>query len=141
MKKAVESMVMALGAIPHLGRVPEQRLLTPEIGLRLRRRCVTFHGRRLTDLGFSHRRDFIGRRAMSEGGPGAHTTPWCGQGGRHQVVWLPPGPPPSLLWTPSRVGKNRNFGLRFVQFREYFLCNFSETQKQQKTGTRTVTSC
>jgi hypothetical protein len=22
----------------------------------------------------------------------------------------------------------------FVQFREYFLCNFSETQKQQKTG-------
>jgi hypothetical protein len=26
------------------------------------------------------------------------------------------------------------FGFCFVQFREYFLCNFSETQKQQKTG-------
>jgi hypothetical protein len=25
-------------------------------------------------------------------------------------------------------------GFGFVQFREYFLCNFSETQKQQKTG-------
>jgi hypothetical protein len=25
------------------------------------------------------------------------------------------------------------FGFCFVQFREYFLCNFSETQKQQKT--------
>jgi hypothetical protein len=22
---------------------------------------------------------------------------------RHQVVWLPPGPPPTLLWTSSRV--------------------------------------
>jgi hypothetical protein len=28
-----------------------------------------------------------------------------------------------------RVGKNRRFGFRFVQFREYFLCNFSEVQK------------
>jgi hypothetical protein len=26
------------------------------------------------------------------------------------------------------------FGFCFVQFREDFLCNFSETQKQQKTG-------
>jgi hypothetical protein len=26
-------------------------------------------------------------------------------------------------------GKNRSFSLRFVQFREYFLCSFSETQK------------
>jgi hypothetical protein len=26
------------------------------------------------------------------------------------------------------------FGFCFVQFREYFLCSFSETQKQQKTG-------
>jgi hypothetical protein len=25
-------------------------------------------------------------------------------------------------------------GFGFVQFREYFLCNFFETQKQQKTG-------
>jgi hypothetical protein len=26
------------------------------------------------------------------------------------------------------------FGFCFVQFREYFLCNFSKTQKHQKTG-------
>jgi hypothetical protein len=25
------------------------------------------------------------------------------------------------------------FGFCFIQFREYFLCNFSETQKHQKT--------
>jgi hypothetical protein len=53
---------------------------------------------------------------------------------RHSMVWLAPGSPPSLLWTPSRIGKNRNFGFCFVQFREYFLCSFSETQKQQKIG-------
>jgi hypothetical protein len=142
MEMAVESMEMAPGAIPHLGRVPEQRLLSPEIGLQWWQRCRTFHGRRLINLGFSRQRDFMGGRAMSEGGQGAHTTPWHGQrGARHQVVWLPPGPPPSLLWTLSCVGKNRNFGLRFVQFQEYFLCNFSETQKQQITGTGTMACC
>jgi hypothetical protein len=113
--------------------VPKQRLLSPKLHLRWRRCCRTFRGWTPIDLGFLHWRDFIGGRAMSEGGQGAHTTPWRGQRGegRHQVVWLPPGPPPSLLWTPSRVGKNRNFRLLFIQFREYFLCNFFETQKQQ----------
>jgi hypothetical protein len=33
MEMAMESMEMAPGAIPHLGRVPKQRLLSPEIGL------------------------------------------------------------------------------------------------------------
>jgi hypothetical protein len=30
---AMESMEMAPGALPHPGNVPEQRLLSPEIGL------------------------------------------------------------------------------------------------------------
>jgi hypothetical protein len=81
MEMEVESTEMAPGAIPCPGRVPEQRLLSPEIGLRWRRRCGTFPGRRLDDLGFLRRRDYIGGRAMSEGGPGAHTTPWRGQRG------------------------------------------------------------
>jgi hypothetical protein len=55
-------------------------------------------------------------------------------GSCHPMVQLPLGPSPSLLWTPSSCQVNRNFGFHFVQFREYFLCNFSETQKQQKTG-------
>jgi hypothetical protein len=130
MEMVVESMKMAPGAIPHLGRVPEQRLLSPKIGLRWRRRCETFHGLMPIYLGFSRRRDYIGGRAMSEGGRGAHTTYRCGQRGEHhQVAWLPPGPPSSLLWTTSSFQVNRNFGFCFVQFREYFLCNFSETQK------------
>ena len=33
MKMAVESMEMAPGALPHPGRVPEQRFMSPELGL------------------------------------------------------------------------------------------------------------
>jgi hypothetical protein len=86
--------------------------------------------------GFYRRKDDV--RGWTRG---PHHTLVRLEGARHQVVRLPPGPPLSLLWTLSCVRKNRNFGLRFVQFWEYFLCNFSETQKQQKTGTSTVASC
>jgi hypothetical protein len=50
-------------------------------------------------------------------------------GPRHPMVRPPPGPALSLLWTPSSLQVNRNFGFCFVQFQEYFLCNFFETQK------------
>jgi hypothetical protein len=93
--------------------------------------CSIFSGKLIGSLGFSHQGEYIGGRAMSGGGPGARTMPRCGQGvARAMGVWPPSGPPPpSLLWTPSRIGKNRNFGFYFVQFQEYFRCNFSETQK------------
>jgi hypothetical protein len=62
-------------------------------------------------------------------------------GPRHHMVWLPLCPPSALLCTPSSCQVIRNFSFCFVQFREYFLCNFSKTQKQQKIGTGTVASC
>jgi hypothetical protein len=52
----------------------------------------------------------------------ARATLWCGC----------PLPPPSLFWTSSSCQVNRNFGFHFVQFREYFMCNFSETQNNRK---------
>jgi hypothetical protein len=130
--------------IPLSGRVP-RRASRPS------RSCVDDGGglqyvfwKRVRPLGFSRRGEYIGGRAMSWGGLGAHTTWWRGQGVARATLWrgcpLAPPLPPSLLWTPSRVGKNRNFGFCFVQFREYFMCNFSKTQKQQKTGTGTVAS-
>jgi hypothetical protein len=131
MEMAVESMEMAPGAIPHPGRVPEQRLLSPEIALRWRQRCGTFCGWMPIPLGFSHQREFIGGRAMSEGTQGAHTTWWRGQGVTCATLWC--GQPLALLrlcfGLCLRVRKNRRFGFRFIQFREYFLCNFSEIQK------------
>jgi hypothetical protein len=86
-------MEMAPGAIPHPGKVPEQRLLSPETCLRQRRCCRTFRGSRLVDLGFSRRREFIGVRAMSKGTRGAHTIRWSSQGARHPMVWAPRVPP------------------------------------------------
>jgi hypothetical protein len=63
-----------------------------------------------------------------------------GGGPRHPMVWLPSGPPPSLLWTLSHVRKNRNFGFCFVQFQEYFLCNFLKHKNSRKQGTNTMAS-
>jgi hypothetical protein len=45
-------MEMAPGALPHLGKVPKQRLLSPEICLRQRRSCGTVLGKIPIDLGF-----------------------------------------------------------------------------------------
>jgi hypothetical protein len=87
MKMAVESMEMALGAIPHPGRVPEQRFLSPKTCLRWRRRCRTFHGWRLNDLGFSRRGQYIGERARSVDARGAHTIGLCGQGWARATLW------------------------------------------------------
>jgi hypothetical protein len=127
---------MAPGALPRPGRVPEQRLLSPEICLRWRRRCRTLLEISPTPLGFSIPRLYIGEEAASGGRPGGLTMGGRGQGLGHAPLlcgqplaplWLPFGPRPSS-------GKNRSSRTCFVQFREYFLCSFSKTQKQQKTG-------
>ena len=79
-------MEMAPGALPHPGRVPEQRLSVPESPLRWRRCCGTFRGWRLDDLGFLHRQALIGERGDRGGAGGPHTTPWRG------LAWpAPPG--------------------------------------------------
>jgi hypothetical protein len=71
---------MAPGALPRPGRVPEQRLLSPEICLRRRRRCGTVLGKMPIDLGFSIGRLLIGEGATSEVDQGGLTTGGCGQG-------------------------------------------------------------
>jgi hypothetical protein len=55
--------------------------------------------------------------------------------GRATLWWANPLSPLRLSFgLPSSFGKNRSSGLHFVQFQEYILCSFSETQKQQKIG-------
>jgi hypothetical protein len=87
MEMAMESMEMAPGALPRPGKVPKQRLLSPEIGLQWRRRCGTLLGKTPIDLGFSRRRLFIGGVVMSEGTRGAHTRWWHGQGWTRATRW------------------------------------------------------
>jgi hypothetical protein len=93
-------------------------------------------GKVIGSLGFSRRGVFIDKGAASEvdqgaltiggRGPGAGRSPWwCGR----------PVAPFRLLFGSLEASVNFwMFGFCFVQFQEYFLCNFSETQKQQKTG-------
>jgi hypothetical protein len=101
---AVEVMEMAPGAIPCLGRVPEQILMSPESPMRRRRRCGTLSGKTSTLLGFSRQRLYIGGWAMSEGTRVAHTTWWHGQGWTHATLWC--RQPLAPLWV--------SFGLRLV---------------------------
>ena len=75
----MELMEMAPRAIPRLGRVPEQRLLSPEIGLGWWRRGGTFRGRRLDCLGFSRDGEYMGGRARSVDARGPHTVDVSGK--------------------------------------------------------------
>jgi hypothetical protein len=116
--------------------VPKQRLLSPESCRWRRRSCGTSFGKLPNDLGFSHKSELIGGRAVSEVDQGLHTIGWCAQGSTRATPWCGGSLAPLRLSFGLRRAsvKNRRFGLCFIQFQEYFLCNFSETQKQQKTG-------
>jgi hypothetical protein len=93
-------------------------------------------GKLIGSLGFSRRGVFIGEGASSEVDRGALTHRGRGQGlGRTALVCGALVAPLRLLF--GSLEGSVDFwmtGFGFVQFREYFLCSFSETQKQQKTG-------
>jgi hypothetical protein len=112
-------------------RCQEELLDPPDLASTMAAAYSMFQGKLIGSLGFSRRGEYIGGRAASGGGPGGPTTWRHGQGLARATLWCgrPLAPPSSQLWTPSLIGKNRNFGFCFVQFWEYFLCSFSETQK------------
>jgi hypothetical protein len=78
---------MAPGALPRPDRVPEQRLLSPKICLRRRRRCRTVLGKMPIVLGFSVGRLFIGEGVSSGGDQGGLTTGGRGQGLGRTPSW------------------------------------------------------
>jgi hypothetical protein len=82
-------------------------------------------------LGFSCRGVFIGEGATSGVGRGAITHRGRGQGpGRAALLCGALMAPLRLLFSSLEASVNFwTFGFCFVQFWEYFLCNFSKTQK------------
>jgi hypothetical protein len=82
-------------------------------------------------LGFSRRGVFIGKGATSKVGRGAVTHRGRVQGpGRAALLCGALVDPLRLLLGSLEASVNFwTFGFCFVQFQEYFLCNFSETQK------------
>jgi hypothetical protein len=133
--RSMETVEMAPGALSHFGRVPEQRLLFPKICLWWLRRCGTVLGKTPTPLGFSVLRLYIGEGALSGGCQDTLTRRGRGQGpGRAALLCGALVAPLRLLFSSLEASVNFwTFDFCFVQFREYFLCSFSETQKQQKT--------
>jgi hypothetical protein len=129
-------MEMALGALPRPGRVPEQRLMSPEIRWRWRWSSGAILEISPIPLGFSVPRLYIGEGASSGGCQGALTCRGCGQGPDRSILLCGAlvAPLRLLFGSLEALVNFWTFGFCFVQFREYFLCSFSETQKQQKTG-------
>jgi hypothetical protein len=124
-------------------QVLEQRLLSPEIHRRRRRSCGTLSGNFPTLLGFSVPRLYIAKGASSGGCQGALTRRGRGQGpGRTALLCGALVAPLRLLFGSLEASVNFwTFGFCFVQFQEYFLCSFSETQNSRKQGTGTVAFC
>jgi hypothetical protein len=94
-----------------------------------------YSGKVIGFSGFSHQGVFIGEGAASEVALVGLTIGGCGLALGRAPWWCgPPVAPLRLLFGSLEALVNIwMFGFCFVQFREYFLCNFSETQKQQKT--------
>jgi hypothetical protein len=97
-------------------------------------RCVS--EKLIGSLGFSHQEEYIGGRAELGGGPGGLTTREHGPGvGRATLgCGWPVAPLRHLFGLLEALVNIRRFGFCFVQFQDYFLCNFFETQKYQKIG-------
>jgi hypothetical protein len=115
---------------------------TLPISDRRRRRIAMYSGKVIGSLGFSRRGVFIGEGAASEVDQGGLTTRGRGPGAGRAALWCGhPVAPLRLLFDSLEASVNFwTFGFCFVQFREYFLCNFSETQNSRKQGTGTVAS-
>jgi hypothetical protein len=81
------------------GRVPEQRILSPEICRRRRQSYKTLSGKLPIPLGFSVPRLLIGEGAMSGGEQGGHTIGGCSQGLGYAPLLCgqPLAPPPALV--------------------------------------------
>jgi hypothetical protein len=103
------------GALLRPGRVPEQRLLSPEICRRRRRSCGTLLEISPIDLGFSVGKLLIGEGASSGVDQGLLTTGGRGQGLGRTPSWcgqplapprLPFGPRPRKIGVSELVSSN-----------------------------------
>ena len=114
MKMAVESMEMAPGAIPRPGRVPEQRLLSPESCFGIDGGVGTFCGLMPIELGFLRQeagcrnRDFCPPKlVLDDGGDGDGGVDGDGSGGNspsRQGAGTETSVPRNLFWMTAELG-------------------------------------
>jgi hypothetical protein len=140
--EVMESMEMAPGALPHPGKVPKQRLLSPKIGLRRRRRYRTSSGNTPIDLGFSIGRLYTSGEAASEGTWVAHTIAWHGLGSTHAMAWCGQTLAPLRLSFGFHLMSGKIGTLDFVSsnFKNITCVAFLKHKNSRKQGTVTVAS-
>jgi hypothetical protein len=142
-EEATASMEMDLGALPRPGRVPKQRLPSPKICLRRRRRCGTVLGKMTIVLWFSVGRLFIDEGASSGVDQGGLTIGGRGQGlgrasGGEGALWPLSGSRLVLVLHPGKIGVSvfvlsNSENISYVAFLKH--------KNSIKQGTGTVASC
>jgi hypothetical protein len=123
--------------------VPEQRLLSPKICLRRRRRCGTVLGKTPIYLGFGLRKALNRWRGGVRGPPGGPHHPWARPGGGHAPSWCacPLAPLRLSFGLRSSSGKNRVLELVSSNFENISCVVFLKLKNSRKQGTGTVASC
>jgi hypothetical protein len=140
--KLMESMEMDPGVIPHPGRVPEQRLLSPEIDLQRRWRCRPLSRKTPIDVGFLRQRLNIGGGAMLESTQGPHTLGWHTQGSTRATTRCGRPWPPSDSSLDSVLcrGKIGTLGFVLSNSKNISCVTFLKHKNSRKHGTGTMAS-
>jgi hypothetical protein len=94
-------------------------------------------------LGFSHRGEYIGRRAMSGGGPGAHPIAWRGLGVARTMAWRGRPLAPLRLYFGLGLVSGKIGTSAFVSSnsKNISCVTFLKHKNSRKQGTGTVASC
>jgi hypothetical protein len=97
---------------------------------------IMFRGKLIGGLGFSHRGEYIGGRAVSGGGPGGPTTWWRGPGAGHATLWCGWPLAPLRLCFGLRLASGKIGTLAFVlsNSKNISCVAFLKQKKQQKIG-------
>jgi hypothetical protein len=98
--------------------------------------------KRVRGLGFSYREEYIGGRAMSGDGPGAHPIAWHGLGVAHAMAWHGRPLAPLRLYFGLRLVSGKIGTSAFVSSNsENISCvTFLKHKNSRKQGTGTVAS-
>jgi hypothetical protein len=104
--------------------------------------CGMFRGKVIRPLGFSHRREYIGKRAVSGGGPGGLTMWWHGQGLGRAIPWCGWPMAPLHLIFGLREASVKIGGSVFVSsnFDNISCVAFMKQKNSRTQGTGTVAS-
>ena len=134
MEMAVESMAMISGGNSPFRQGAGTEFCPPETWFRRWRRLRDFSWKMAKGARVFHPGGIYGRRGGAGRGQGApHATQARPEGGpRLDPVWAPCGPHAAPLLAPGSFWYFRTSGFYFVRFREYFICNFSETKNSRK---------